>query len=73
MSNRLLFSGSVRAALPSVQQSSGLGSLWTDMRAIWVRYRSRQRIAMLDSHQLKDIGVSYAEAEAEANKSFWRG
>ena len=26
----------------------------------------------LDSHLLKDIGVSFTEAEAEANKPFWR-
>ena len=72
MSNRLLlFPDSVRAALPPLQ-SSPLGTLWTDMRAAWHRYRSRQRIAMLDSHQLKDMGVSYAEAEAEANKPFWQ-
>ena len=40
--------------------------------ATWRRYRSRQRINELDSHMLKDIGVSFAEAEAEANKPFWR-
>jgi uncharacterized protein YjiS (DUF1127 family) len=40
--------------------------------AVWRRFRSRQRIAELDSHMLKDIGVSFAEAEAEANKPFWR-
>ena len=72
MSNRLLlFPQSVRAAVPPAQPLT-LGTLWTDMRATWRRYRSRQRIAMLDGHQLKDIGVSYAEAEEEANKPFWR-
>ena len=45
---------------------------WNAIRAAWRRYRSRQRIAELDSHLLKDIGVSFAEAEAEANKPFWR-
>ena len=39
----------------------------------WRRQRSRRRIAHLDAHALKDIGVSYAEAEAEANRPFWRG
>ncbi len=45
---------------------------WDGMRAAWRRYRSRQSIAHLDGHMLKDIGVSFAEAEAEANKPFWR-
>jgi uncharacterized protein YjiS (DUF1127 family) len=45
---------------------------WNGVRAAWRRYRSRQGIAQLDSHLLKDIGVSFAEAEAEANKPFWR-
>jgi uncharacterized protein YjiS (DUF1127 family) len=45
---------------------------WDGLRAAWRRYRSRQTIAQLDGHMLKDIGVSFAEAEAEANKPFWR-
>ena len=45
---------------------------WAVIRSAWRRYRSRQRIAQLDSHLLKDIGVTFAEAEAEANKPFWR-
>ena len=45
---------------------------WNTIAAAWRRYRSRQRITELDSHLLKDIGVSFAEAEAEANKPFWR-
>ena len=40
--------------------------------AAWRRRVTRRRIAALDAHTLKDIGVSYAEAEAEANKPFWR-
>ena len=43
------------------------------MQGAYRRYRSRQLLAQLDGHLLKDIGVSYAEAEAEANKPFWRG
>jgi len=35
------------------------------------RRRTRQALADLDRFLLKDIGVSYAEAEAEANKPFW--
>jgi uncharacterized protein YjiS (DUF1127 family) len=47
-------------------------SVWQRIDVLWQRHRTRQRIAQLDGSMLKDIGVSYAEAEAEANKPFWR-
>lgn len=71
MSNRLLISESVPWGLPQVVREPR----WTFramLRAAWRRHRSRQQIADLDSHLLKDIGVTFAEAEAEANKPFWR-
>jgi len=46
-------------------------SLWAMLRSAWRRQRTRRCIARLDAHALKDIGVSYAEAEAEVNKPFW--
>jgi uncharacterized protein YjiS (DUF1127 family) len=70
MSNRLLIRDPVRFRpdeLPIRREP-----VWNAIRAAWLRYRSRQRIASLDSHLLKDIGVSFAEAEAEANQPFWR-
>ena len=69
MSNRLLLSGSSRLPLPRLGHPSTM--FWITIRAAWRRYRSRQRIAQLDPQLLKDIGVTYAEAEAEANKPFW--
>jgi len=71
MSNRLLFTTVARAS-PGHRLGWPplLSRAW--LRAAWRRYRSRQRIADLDAHLLKDIGVSYAEAEAEANRPFWR-
>jgi uncharacterized protein YjiS (DUF1127 family) len=69
MSNRLLLSGSSRLRLPRLDHRGA--PFWTTVRSAWRRYRSRQRIAQLDPHLLKDIGVTYAEAEAEANKPFW--
>lgn len=48
------------------------GLLWQHVDMMWRRHCSRQRISRLDALLLKDIGVSYAEAEAEANKPFWR-
>ncbi len=47
-------------------------SVWQRAGTMWQRHRSRQRIAELDADMLKDIGVSFSEAEAEANKPFWR-
>jgi uncharacterized protein YjiS (DUF1127 family) len=47
-------------------------SVWQRAGVMWQRHRSRQRIAQLDADLLKDIGVSFSEAEAEANKPFWR-
>jgi uncharacterized protein YjiS (DUF1127 family) len=47
-------------------------SIWQRAGVLWQRHRSRQRIGELDAYMLKDIGVSFSEAEAEANKPFWR-
>jgi uncharacterized protein YjiS (DUF1127 family) len=71
MSNRLLLSrpGRVR---PQQLFVAAERARWPRMQAAWRRYRSRRRIADLDSHALRDIGVTYAEAEAEANKAFWQ-
>jgi uncharacterized protein YjiS (DUF1127 family) len=72
MSNRLLFSEPARLRPQQLFSQPRLPS-WATFRSAWRRYRSRQHIAELDGHLLKDIGVSFAEAEAEANKPFWRG
>ena len=78
MSNRLLITDIARKLpLPqewlAVRDAPARGALtWEGVRAAWRRYRSRQGIVRLDGHMLKDIGVSFAEAEAEANKPFWR-
>lgn len=36
------------------------------------RRRTRADLRALDSHLLKDIGLNWAEARAEAEKPFWR-
>lgn len=41
------------------------------VRRAWRRRQSRRALAGLNAFLLRDIGVSYAEAEAEANKPFW--
>jgi uncharacterized protein YjiS (DUF1127 family) len=61
---------------PSPRSSLPRASAWHvvagTVRAAWRRHRSRQMIAGLDANALHDIGVSFAEAEVEANKPFWR-
>ena len=76
MSNRLLASETLRrlsfpGSAPHADQPQSTPS-WSRMRAAWRRHRSRRQITQLDAHMLKDIGVSFSEAEAEANKPFWR-
>ena len=72
MSNRLLFDQLARLR-PTHPFAAPSTSVWMRIRSAWRRYRSRQRLAQVDSHALKDIGVSFSEAEAEANKWFWQG
>ena len=71
MSNRLLFANPARMPPPHAPVARGPAA-WASLRSAWRRYRSRRHIAQLDGHMLKDIGVSFAEAEAEANKPLWR-
>jgi uncharacterized protein YjiS (DUF1127 family) len=47
-------------------------SVWGKIQEAWRRHRSRQALAQLDGHLLRDIGVTFSEAENEINKPFWR-
>lgn len=38
----------------------------------WQRARTRRLLAEMTAHELRDIGVTPTDAEAEANKPFWR-
>lgn len=58
------------ASRPKLPWTARVGS-W--VQAAYRRHRSRQLLAQLDGHMLKDIGVSFTEAETEANKPFWQG
>jgi uncharacterized protein YjiS (DUF1127 family) len=66
----------VSPAAPQRRNGQGGGdkltTLRTGLRMAFRRWRTRQRISQLDQHALRDIGVSYAEAEREANKGFWQ-
>jgi uncharacterized protein YjiS (DUF1127 family) len=41
------------------------------VREAWGRRRSRTYLSQLDDRMLKDIGITRAEADWEANKPFW--
>ena len=47
-------------------------SMWGFLREAWRRHASRTRLAQLNDHLLKDIGLSRADAWREAAKPFWR-
>jgi uncharacterized protein YjiS (DUF1127 family) len=70
-----MFDGTDVRKEPALRQPPQRQAIWTmvagAIRAARRRQRSRHAIIGLDKFLLKDIGVSYAEAEAEANKPFW--
>lgn len=41
------------------------------LRRWWQLTQQRHRLAQLDERALKDIGISRAEAEQEAQRPFW--
>ena len=71
------FSSSHRTATPRVlhplaavtHSAGGLASILS----LWIlRQRGRADLRQLDDHMLRDIGLDWAEAKAEAQKPFWR-
>jgi uncharacterized protein YjiS (DUF1127 family) len=70
-----MFDGTDASSEPVLRRPPQPLVTWTVLagavRTAWRRRRTRHAIAGLDRYLLKDIGVSYAEAEAEANKPFW--
>ena len=57
---------------PQWSGSSRIAALRGWLRVAWQRHRSRQLLACMDARALRDIGLTYADAEEEANKPFWR-
>jgi uncharacterized protein YjiS (DUF1127 family) len=47
--------------------------IWSTQRLglMWEAWRTRRILATLDAYQLKDIGVSRSDAEAEAARAPW--
>lgn len=70
-----MFDGTESWKAPVLRQPTPRQATWIAVagavRTAWLRRRTRRAIAGLDRFLLKDIGVSYEEAEAEANKPFW--
>ena len=64
--------GWMRAAPVRRQEKPRAPGPWAMIVAAYRRHRSRAALARLDAYMLKDVGVSFAEAEHEANKPFWR-
>ena len=57
---------------PSRRGEEPARNLWLVWLREWRRrHRSRTSLSELNGRMLKDIGVTYAEAENEANKHFW--
>ncbi len=46
-------------------------SLWAQFQHLRAIARSRQSLRQLESHQLRDIGLSATEAEKEARRLPW--
>ena len=49
-----------------------LAHAWRTATAWYERAHQRQQLAKLSREQLRDIGISYEEAMAEAVKPFWQ-
>jgi uncharacterized protein YjiS (DUF1127 family) len=45
---------------------------FTDLQRAWHRARTRRLLAEMTARELRDIGVTPPDAEAEVNKPFWR-
>ena len=61
-----------RTAVYADQKSQWSLAQFVDILLEWYeRSRQRRQLLSLDDQLLKDIGISRADAEAEANKPFW--
>lgn len=61
-------------AQPSLDMQAGLLRRFVGMLAVWYdREVSRRRLGMMDERALRDIGITRAQADAEATRPFWQG
>lgn len=57
-----------------IAQSRPRQSISAQRKTLWSYldlYRQRRALERLDSHLLRDIGISTTEAKAEANRPIW--
>jgi uncharacterized protein YjiS (DUF1127 family) len=58
---------------PATPRFAGLLKSLLAMRAAWrQRSRTRRHLALLDTRELDDLGLTRAEQRAEAGKWFWQ-
>jgi uncharacterized protein YjiS (DUF1127 family) len=63
----------IRNCLPDRDlDTSSATTLQQRLQRWYINWRTRRQLLQLDRQQLSDIGVSLAEAVAEADKPFWR-
>jgi len=69
LTSKCTLAGATRAA---PRQPSAIAFL-SDLFSTWLRRaRERRDLQSLDDYMLKDIGVTRADVEFEAQKHFWR-
>ncbi len=62
-----------RPAPPASPAAAGWAARVVDTLIGWrERARSRRRLALLDEHLIRDIGVDRAAISGEIDKPFWR-
>jgi uncharacterized protein YjiS (DUF1127 family) len=69
----LLVLSSIQLMLPSGEVSSLVERLLAKLREWRQRSRSRRELKSFDEYQLKDIGLTTAQAAFESGKSFLQG
>jgi uncharacterized protein YjiS (DUF1127 family) len=73
MSQSSTFSSSLTAQRAQITSSTGTLNLLVERFHGWrERSRSRRDLMRLTEYQLKDIGLSRQDAEAEWQKPFWQ-
>lgn len=53
-------------------RTSGVKAVLRAVQAWALRHRSRQSLARLDAHMLRDIGLDQVKAQQECTKAFWQ-
>jgi len=73
LSSKCTLAGATRRSAPRrVGPFVALAMLAIDRLSTWLRRaRERRDLAALDDYMLKDIGVTRADVEFEAQKHFW--